>query len=240
MNDRQVPVYIIGVGSSVEEYILRDMAESTGGRYWFIDDLYDLEEIFNTIYSEQMELYVVEYTSDAAVDGTCRRDVEVIVSGCGFKGETSQSFEPVLSVGSTAATERYQLIKEACTWEEAAARCQAMGGHLATVTSQDEEDLLIAMAEAEGMKYVWLGGYTSYDDYGNVFGHWVTGEDFSYADWCVDEPSRVDKDGTPEWYIMLWNIESLGGWNWNDQRNDPASVAKGMVSSMGYICEFEV
>ena len=239
-NDRQVPVYIIGVGYSVEEYTLRNMAESTGGRYWFIDDLYDLEEIFATIYSEQMELYVVEYTSDDTVEGTCRRDVEVIVSGGGFKGETSESFEPVLSIGSNGVSERYQLIKESCTWEEASARCQAMGGHLATVTSQDEEDLLIAMAEAEGLKYVWLGGYTSYDDAGNVFAHWVTGEDFTYSDWCVDEPSRVDKDGTPEWYLMLWNIESLGGWSWNDQRNDPASVAKGMVSTMGYICEFEV
>ena len=239
-NDRQVPVYIIGVGYSVEEYTLRNMAESTGGRYWFIDDLYDLEEIFTTIYSEQMELYVVEYTSDETVDGTCRRDVEVIVSGGGFKGETSESFEPVLSIGSNGVSERYQLVAEACTWEEASARCQAMGGHLATVTSQDEEDLLIAMAESAGLKYVWLGGYTSYDDAGNVFAHWVTGEDFTYSDWCVDEPSRVDKDGTPEWYLMLWNIESLGGWNWNDQRNDPASVAKGMISTMGYICEFEV
>lgn len=239
-NDRQVPVYIIGVGYSVEEYTLRDIAESTGGRYWFIDDLYDLEEIFATIYSEQMELYVVEYTSDATVDGTCRRDVEVVVSGGGFKGETSETFEPVLSIGADGATTRYELIKEACTWEEAAARCQAMGGHLATVTSQDEEDLLIAMAEAEGVNYVWLGGYTSYDDAGNVFAHWITGEDFTYADWCIDEPSRVDKDGTPEWYLMLWNIESLGGWNWNDQRNDPAAVVSSMTDEMGYICEFEI
>jgi len=239
-NERQVPVYIIGVGYSVEEYTLRNIAESTGGRYWFIDDLYDLEEIFATIYSEQMELYVVEYTSDAAVDGTCRRDVEVVVSGGGFKGETSETFEPVLSIGTDGASTRYELIKEACTWEEAAARCQAMGGHLATVTSQDEEELLIAMAEAEGVNYVWLGGYTSYDDAGNVFAHWITGEDFIYADWCIDEPSRVDKDGTPEWYLMLWNIESLGGWNWNDQRNDPAAVVSSMTDEMGYICEFEI
>ena len=47
------------------------------------------------------------------------------------------------------------------TWEEATRRCQEMGGHLATITSQDEMDQLIAMAEAEEVRFVWLGGYTS-------------------------------------------------------------------------------
>ena len=65
------------------------------------------------------------------------------------------------------------------------------------------------------------------------------GEDFSYEVWCVDESSRVDKDGTPEWYIMLWNIESLSGWNRNDQRNDSAAAVTSMADEMGFICEYE-
>ena len=72
-----------------------------------------------------------------------------------------------------------------------------------------------------------------------MFGHWVTGEPFSYQAWGPDEPSRVDQDGANEWYIMLWNIESMGGWNWNDQRNDPAAVVPTMAKTMGYVCEFE-
>ena len=65
------------------------------------------------------------------------------------------------------------------------------------------------------------------------------GEGFSYEAWCVDEPSRVDKDGTPGWYIMLWDIKSLGGWNWNGQRDDPAAAVTGMADEMGFICEYE-
>ena len=56
----------------------------------------------------------------------------------------------------------------------------------------------------------------------------------------MDEPSRVDSsDGVEEWYIMLWDIPSLGGWSWNDQRNDPLAVVPSMRDAMGYICEFE-
>ena len=238
-NSNQVPVYIIGVGSAVSGYAstLRNIAGSTGGRYWYIDDLYDLGEIYEEIYAEQQELYVVEYESDPKADQYANRDLQVTVSGGGYKGETSVSFTPVPSVGQKTHTSRYELVVADLTWEEASQRCQEMGGHLATVTSQSEEDQLIAMAEAQGVEFVWLGGYTSYNGYGDVFGHWVTGEDFAYSHWGSGEPSRQDLDGTPEWYIMLWKIR--GAWSWNDQRNDPLSAVSAMKGKTGFVCEYE-
>lgn len=239
-NKSQVPVYIIGVGSAVQNYgELRNIAQSTGGRYWYIDDLYDLQEIFDQVYSEQKELYVVEYVSDPALGQYDVRDIQVRVAGGGCKGEVQATFQPVRSVQGLEHPSRYELVKEPTSWEEADRRCQEMGGHLATITSQAEMDEIIALAEANGAKYVWLGGYTSYDQNGNVFGHWVTGEEFSFQAWSEREPSRIDKDGTPEWYIMLWNVPSLGGWCWNDQRNDPAGVVTSMQPDMCFVCEFE-
>lgn len=239
-NTNQVPVYIIGVGNAVREYgELRRIAQSTGGRYWYIDDLYDLQEILNQVYSEQKELYMVEYVSDADGGQYDFRDLQVRVSGGGCKGEVETRFQPVRSVQGMNHSSRYELVKESTSWEEANRRCQEMGGHLATITSQEEMDQIIALAEANDARYIWLGGYTSYDEYGSVFGHWVTGEAFSFQAWSEREPSRVDKDGTPEWYIMLWNIPSLGGWCWNDQRNDPAAVVTGMQPRMCFVCEFE-
>ncbi len=238
-NTNQVPVYIIGVGYDVSSYesTLRNIAASTGGRYWRIDDLYDLGEIYEEIYAEQQELYVVEYESDAGADQYAPRSIQVAVSGGGYKGQTDVSFTPVHSVGQQTHANRYELVKEDLTWEQASQRCQEMGGHLATVTSREEENELIAMAEAQGVDFVWLGGYTSYNSYGSVFGHWVTGEDFAYTDWSKGEPSRVDQDGTPEWYIMLWKIK--GAWSWNDQRNDPLSVVNSMKGKTGFVCEYE-
>ena len=241
-NEQQTPVYIVGVGGSVEESTLRRIADSTGGRYWFIDDLYDLEEIFRQIYEEQMDYYIVEYVSDESVDSYATRDLMVNVSGQGYRGDAVMTVTPTRSIrddGGVEGGHRYELFKESLTWEEASRKCQQMGGHLATITSQAEMDEIIAMAEAQDVKYIWLGGYTSYDDQGNVFGHWVTGEEFTFQAWSENEPSRQDQDGTEEWYIMLWNIQALNGWYWNDQRNDPVSVVPIMADGMGYVCEFE-
>ncbi len=241
-NTQQTPVYIVGVGNSVDESTLRRIADSTGGRYWYIDDLYDLEGIFEQIYDEQMDYYIVEYESDSGADSYATRDLQVTVSGGGYRGQQEMTVTPVRSIkddGGVGGGHRYEIFKESLSWEEASRRCQEMGGHLATITSQDEMDQIIALAEAQDVKYVWLGGYTSYDDAGNVFGHWVTGEAFNFQAWSPNEPSRQDQDGTEEWYIMLWNIPSLGGWCWNDQRNDPASAVTYMADSMGYVCEFE-
>ena len=236
-NTNQVPVYIIGVGSSVDAWTLQDIATQTGGRYWFISDLYDLEDIFSEVYAEQKELYMVEYVSDPNADPYAVRELQTSVRGGGYKGSDFSSFTPAFSVQGLTHESHYELVPGTCTWEEANQRCQQMGGHLATITSQAELDEIIALAEQNDCKYVWLGGYTSYDYNGNVFGHWVTGEDFSFQYWGDGQPSRQDLDGTPEWYIMLWYVH--GEWRWNDQRNDPAAVSKALNQNMCFICEYE-
>lgn len=237
-NTMQVPLYIIGVGYGYDTYHLENMANSTNGRYWHIDNLYDLEVIFNAVYAEQKDLYVVEYESDAAVDADALRDVIVGMKGCGYKADLSTSFTPIISANTTHTT-RYEVFADDVTWEEANALCIQKGGHLATITDAAEEQELIKLAESKGLSYVWLGGYTSFDSYNNVFAHWITGEEFAYQNWASGEPSRQDRDGVPEWYLMLWNVKSLGGWTWNDQRNDPMAEVDYMSGKIGYICEYE-
>lgn len=239
-NESQVPIYIIGVGSSVDTYALKNIAESTGGRYWFIDDLNDMEEIYNEIYVRQMEIYAVEYVSDEGADPESARSLKVSVDSDVCTGDLEVTFTPTASVKAKKHDARYELIVEALSWEEASRKCQEMGGHLVTITSQEEMDACIDLAADANLKYVWIGGYTSYDDDGDVFGHWVTGEDFSYEKWADGEPSRYDiGDNEPEWYLMLWNVPELGGWTWNDQRNDPVSYVATMADKMGYIIEYE-
>lgn len=65
-NKLQVLVYIIGAGDSVDEDKLRNIAISTGGKYWNIDDLSDLEGIFNEIYGIEKSTYYIEYISNAS------------------------------------------------------------------------------------------------------------------------------------------------------------------------------
>lgn len=137
----------------------------------------------------------------------------------------------------------YELIVADMSWTDANDYCQSMGGHLATVTTKEEESEIIAMAEAQGVSYIWLGGRTDVDGNGNVTARWITGEDFDagYQNWMTGEPSGMDKgdkgNNVIESYLMLWNIK--GAWSWNDQRNDPLSVVNSMKGKTGFVCEYE-
>lgn len=235
-----IPVYIIGVGPDVYETTLRDIASRTGGQYWFIDDLLDLSAIYAAVYEQEKGMYVITYEADEVSGRYAARAFEVNLADTDWVGSCTGSFAPneITDPEPYAHTSRYELFLADVSWEEAKARCEALGGHLATITSQEEMDTLIALAEEAGVTCVWLGGYTSYDAQGSVFGHWITGEPFTYENWSDGEPSRVDHDGTEEYYIMLWNVESLGGWTWNDQRNDPAG--SGFLNGrIAYVCEWE-
>ena len=48
--------------------------------------------------------------------------------------------------------------EERKTWPEAEAQCQKEGGHLASVTSQEENNEVLKVASAGRTQAVWLGG----------------------------------------------------------------------------------
>lgn len=240
-NSCKVPVYIIGVGGNIDSSELERIAYNTGGQYWYIDDLYSLEEIYQSIYREQKEMYRIVYHCDERISKESIRDINISMVGQNYCAENEVSVEPaeLELADNTAHSSRYELVMSDASWEAARKACSDMGGHLVTITSQSEMDTVIQMAEDAGVDYIWLGGYTSYDRNDNVFAHWVTGEEFNYYNWSKNEPSRKDLDGTNEWYLMLWNLPQYGGWTWNDQRNDPAADLSYFRGKMAFICEYE-
>ena len=126
------------------------------------------------------------------------------------------------------------------TWEEAREQCEAMGGHLAVISDQDELDTVISLAEQMGVQYVWLGAQRS-SDTGEM--EWVTGEDIDFYVWDVNEPSHTDAyDGTAEDYLMLWRVSFGGreGWKYNDSRLDPYGYSPRIFGgNIAYICEMD-
>ena len=233
--ERSVTIYIIGTDRSAES-TLQDIAFSTNGYYWYIDDLANMGDILEQIYVEQKDLYCLEYVSDTAIGQYQERTVDVNVSDDMVVTELATPFTPVQTLQKQDHDSRYEIIAADMSWTEANAECMKRGGHLATITSEQEAQQLIELAESSGLKYLWIGGYTSVNAY-QAFGHWVTGEPFSYTMWYEGEPSRNDMDGTPEMYIMLWKLQ--GEWSWNDQRNDPAEELSYFIGNIGYICEYE-
>jgi hypothetical protein len=99
--------------------------------------------------------------------------------------------------GQRDVVHRYEVILQPLSWPDAKLWCENRGGHLATLTSADEEAQVTKLLEAAGAEAVWLGA----DNRNTANGFtWVTGESFSYAEWGEGEPNN---DGGVEYYLML-------------------------------------
>ena len=136
----------------------------------------------------------------------------------------------------TPAHEKYEIFVEDVTWEEAKARCESKGGHLATVRSEEDLAEIVELAKSKNVRYVWLGAYRATNS------HWyyVTGDALTYTKWDKGEPSAQDMDGTREDYLLLWYRANTDIWCYNDMRNDPISVARASYSgNLAYICQYD-
>jgi hypothetical protein len=90
----KIPVYIIGLGSDVDETRLRNISNSTGGKYYRSPDATTLEQIFRQLAAEIItDACMLRYTStNPCLDGSLRLvDVEVHAPG-GVYDEDSSAF----------------------------------------------------------------------------------------------------------------------------------------------------
>ena len=110
------------------------------------------------------------------------------------------------------------------SWEQARDYCESVGGHLATVTSQEENDALYAFALSCGYDNVYIG-YSDIDSEG--VWHWVNGEESGYTNWSEGEPNGFTLS---ENYAVM-----VDGGYWNDGDYSPRNE-NGLVS---YICEWD-
>jgi prepilin-type N-terminal cleavage/methylation domain-containing protein len=94
----------------------------------------------------------------------------------------------------------YKIVKtkDSISWDDAKKAAEAAGGHLATITSQKEWDIVRALP---GAYQVWLGGYqpkgSKEPDGGWA---WVTGEPMSCTAWYPTEPNN---SGGTEHYMEM-------------------------------------
>lgn len=84
---------------------------------------------------------------------------------------------------------------------------KGVSGHLATVTSQQEEDFIVSNFPEIYPQYVWLGASdeASEDDW-----KWISGEAWDYTDWAIGEPNGETYENCLEYgdYQQWWNDAS--------------------------------
>jgi len=98
-------------------------------------------------------------------------------------------------------------------WLTAKANCEAMGGHLVTVTTSAENSFIFGL---------WPSGWIGLtDEVTEGTWRWVTGEAYSYTSWNPGEPNNAGNED----YVQF-----VGGGKWNDLPNNQA---------LPYVLEFE-
>lgn len=108
-------------------------------------------------------------------------------------------------------------------WEEAKAYCESLGGHLAVISSAEENSTLHALTKSSGHDSAYFG-YS--DNLCEGSWQWVDGEEAHYTNWHMDEPNAQSKE---EDYAMFYYKYDDGTWNdgsWNDD-------------GVAFICEWE-
>ncbi len=134
-------------------------------------------------------------------------------------------YEPIIEGGTEYNRNTYQIYNFTPDYETARRYCESIGGHLATVTSQEENDAIAACAIYD--KHYYLGASDAEEE--GVW-KWLTEEEFSYTNWLTkadggafDEPSNLGNQ----------NFLSLRCSKWDDIGNPIPT------DTIGFICEFE-
>lgn len=115
---------------------------------------------------------------------------------------------------------KYELYDKTLTWEDANQLAKIKGGHLVTITSQEEEDFIEKLINNGNEYYYWLGGKKNSS---NNF-EWTNSENFNYSNWATNEPNNTNN---VENYIFKY--KSSG--KWNDNIN--------FINNIGFIIEYD-
>lgn len=117
----------------------------------------------------------------------------------------------------------YKVFKETVSWHEAKLMCENLGGHLATVTSDQENNFIYGLVQDAGVQS-WLGG-TDEEIEGEW--KWITGEDWTY----YPDEYEFDNYSNQDYLVIGLNNKNF----WDDQ----TEIYGYYCEATGYICEWE-
>lgn len=132
----------------------------------------------------------------------------------------------------------YKVFDLSMTWKEAKAYCESLGGHLATITSLEEQNFITSIYGTTTKTQLWLGGTDEFQE-GNW--QWITGEDFVYQNW---HSSNQDNFRGNEHYLTIFTENTPHPSLWNDFANVGyiSSDISGLwfkLEQIGFICEWD-
>ena len=111
-------------------------------------------------------------------------------------------------------------------WHDAKTACEELGGHLATITNEEEDEFIYSLVSKENIE-CWLGGT---DEITEGVWKWVTGEEWIYQNAVFDNCQNVQ-------HYLVMNYEGIH--IWDDQSEKEESDNGLLCGTEGYVCEWE-
>ena len=187
-------------------------------------DNYDSVEDKLQMYRNSINNNPVGSWNDASDSGAGYHSEFYELNNTGFVCEWGISSMDPVDDDFAFSEHRYEVftIQSIATWEQAKEYCEAVGGHLATITSAEENEYVYQLMLSQGINSAYFG-YSDAENEGMWV--WVTKESSSYTNWHSGEPNS---ENTQEDYAMFYHQFSDG--TWNDGRFGAGS---------SFICEWE-
>ena len=157
-------------------------------------------------------------------------------------GKDSITLYTMLFIQKHFPEHRYEIVSANVSWVGAQDQALGKGGYLAVINSRAEFDRITALADEQGVEFLWIGCHRDVNSNTLV---WERDEPIDSAVdpnnrqmllWARGEPSYIDGDGTSEDYIILWNHD--GGWSYWDSRGDLNNIW-GWRGRIAYVCEYD-
>ena len=190
----------------------------------------DSEYLYNGIYAASCTIDDNHYTKLIIVNGS--------------KSEHNIIAEDDAPVNSIKWNDHYYARFDiSMSWTEAKAYCESLGGHLVTITSQEEMSTIVGLLDETPKNNYWIGFRR---DNVRANWEWVTKEKVTYTNWTQNEPNDDRKAG--ECYAHLFGTFYLGGTGlkkyvgqWNDVTNVGAPYSNVFydLPGFGFVCEWE-
>ena len=122
--------------------------------------------------------------------------------------------------------EYYKVFAPTLSWHEAKERCRQMGGRLAVVKSEGENQFLLALMNERGVDAAWLGAT---DEQFEGRWQWADGTPMRYSNWSPVGKQPNNKRGL-EHYLVIWKAHQG---KWSDQPNLSTELKP------GFICQWD-
>jgi hypothetical protein len=131
----------------------------------------------------------------------------------------------------------YQVFDISMSWHDAKNYCESLGGYLAVITSQDEENYITQLLDKGGKTAYWIG---LSDENNEGVWEWVTGEKYEYKNWAPNQPDNEDSAGNEDFVELCNTSVSNYKWMWNDNVDQPTDYTTGghRFDQHGFICEW--